>query len=249
MNFVVFGGRSPIAISISKSLAESGHEVTHITRSNSDQIKNIFAGFKINILEINLENEINSLEVWTKLLNSKLIDGVVFAQRYRGAQDDIKSMFQCDVITPYSMMKEYCSRESPRIKKVLILTSPAAHRIIKEQGFPYHATKAALLHLVKYLAAGSLGNVLANAISPASYVLKERNESFYKTNHNYFKLLSENIPSGSFSEVDDISLAAKFLLLNASSSFNGMEIVIDGGLSIIDQSNLMNRFINLDSKF
>ena len=249
MKVVVFGGNSPIAISISKILAKNGVHVMHVTRNISVNLEKMLQEQNIEIISLDLEKEELAISLWTQIINSADISGIVFAQRYRGDVENFHNMFQCDIITPFKLIKIWCAHNSLSVKKLLMLTSPASEKIISSQGFPYHATKSAVLQLVKYIAAGNLGQVTSNAICPSSFVFKERAKQFYETNNNYFNSISSSIPSKGFTQVEEISIAAKFLMLDAPTSINGMNLIIDGGLSVLDPSNLMEKFIHLDSKF
>jgi NAD(P)-dependent dehydrogenase (short-subunit alcohol dehydrogenase family) len=79
-------------------------------------------------------------------------------------------------------------------------------------------------------------------------VYKHRAKDFYEKNIDYFNEVSHTIPAGRYTQVEDIAITAEFLLIHAPSTINGLEITIDGGLSTLDQSNLIDRFNPLGKK-
>lgn len=240
MNTVVFGGRSEIAVAISQKLTMSNSHVFHVSRSDNDPDNFEFNKSGISCLKMDLADEKESLRIWRDLITGIGIDSVVFAQRYRGEQENFSKMYQCDVLTPYKLVEELCKIDKSIEKRVILFTSPAVKQVLESQNFYYHATKSALSVMNKYFASGLLGNLISNAICPSSYVYKKRSEDFYEKNLNYFKKVSDIIPSGRYTQVDDIAIMTEFLLIHAPCTINGLEITIDGGLSIIDPSQIIN---------
>jgi len=249
MKIVVFGGHSPIAIAISKKLAASRVNTIHVSRNPQTIMQNSFSKSDVQFISIDLENEIEANKIWTKLIDSTKIDGVVFAQRYRGNLNNFNEMLQCDVITPFRLIEELCAKQNADNKRILLFTSPASDLIIPSQGFPYHATKTVILSMMKYFASGRVGNVTANAICPSSYVYKERARAFYEKNKSYYSGIESCIPSKNFTQVEEIATLVNFLMIKASTSINGQQFMLDGGLSVLDHSHLIDKFIPLDDKF
>lgn len=248
MNVVVFGGHSPIAVAISKKLAASKVNVTHVSRNPQGYLRDSFSNNEVHLISINLEDVISAKKIWAKLVVSKKIDGVIFAQRFRGDLKNFHNMLTCDVITPFELVKDLCLIQNDTNKKILLFTSPASSKTIGSQDFPYHVTKAAILSMMKYLASGVMINVTANAVCPGSYVFKERARDFYEKNNQYFTEIQSHIPSHQFTQVEEIATLVEFLMIKAPNSINGQEIVVDGGLLTLDQSYLLDKFIPQDNK-
>jgi len=248
MNLIVFGGRSPIAVAISQKLASSNSHVFHVSRS-----ENLLEGVGLNDLKISnvkmdLEDEKESLRIWRDLVNENQINSVVFAHRFRGDLENFSKMFQCDVVTPFKLVQEWGKTKTSQVKRVLFFTSPASKQIIHSQNFQYHAIKSAISSMNKYFASGKIESLISNAICPSSYVYKTRAADFYEKNFNYFEKVSQTIPSGRYTQIDDLAITAEFLLIHAPSTINGLEINVDGGLSTLDHSSLIDRFNPLGEK-
>lgn len=86
----------------------------------------------------------------------------------------------------------------------------------------YSMTKAAIIHLTKYLTAHyAASNIIANTISPGG-IYAGQSEDFVA---NYV----DKTPSGRMAAVDDIGSLAEYLSLDSSNHLNGQNITVDGG--------------------
>jgi len=248
MNIVVFGGSSSIAIAISKKLAKSNLKVFHVSRSGNLPGEVEHNCSKISSLKMDLADENQSLKIWKDLISRIEIHSIVFAQRYHGDTENFLKMYQCDVVTPFKLVEELCRFNKDVERRIIFFTSPGGRLVLQSQNFQYHATKSAISIMNKYFASGVIENLISNAICPSSFVYKSRAEDFYKKNVDYFKRVSSAIPSRRYTQIDDIAIMAEFLLIRAPNTINGLEITLDGGLSALDHSNIINRFNPLDKK-
>ncbi len=114
----------------------------------------------------------------------------------------------------------------------MLATSPAAERVVDDQDFQYHASKAAISQLVRY---GSVNfakhNMRVNGVNPGTFVYKDRATSFYAEHPEVFELVRRVVPLGQMSRIQDIASLATFLLSTNSSNVSGQILTIDGGLS------------------
>lgn len=95
------------------------------------------------------------------------------------------------------------------------------------ENYSYSASKAAIHHLTRHLAATLAPSILVNAIAPGpfptkmmKFVLDERSEEIENAN-----------PLGRVGRPEDIDGVVTFLLSNASSYITGAVIPLDGGLT------------------
>ena len=70
MKFLVFGGSSPIATAISKSLA-AVDQVWHVTRKITESIQNQFIGMNVKLLELDLNSPQNFTDDFSEMLLKK----------------------------------------------------------------------------------------------------------------------------------------------------------------------------------
>lgn len=241
MSALVYGGRSPIALEICKQLAGTGHEVHLVTRVRDEAI---VALAKENgcseVHECNLEDSTKSIELALKI-DSQVggLDAVAFAHRYRSDVSAPLKQYSVEVYTPYEILKALATRERSPQCAIVLLTSPAAHSVVGDQDFQYHASKAALSQLVRF---GSVRfasqNMRVNGLSPGSFIFKQRAAEFYAKNPQIVDRANKLIPLSRMGTVGEIASVAHFLLSKQSSYLNGQILEADGGLANIDPASL-----------
>lgn len=241
MSALVYGGRSPIALEICKQLAGTGHEVHLVTRVRDEAI---VALAKENgcseVHECNLEDSTKSTALAIKI-DSQVggLDAVAFAHRYRSDVSAPLKQYSVEVYTPYEILKALATRERSPQCAIVLLTSPAAHSVVGDQDFQYHASKAALSQLVRF---GSVRfasqNMRVNGLSPGSFIFKQRAAEFYAKNPQIVDRANKLIPLSRMGTVGEIASVAHFLLSKQSSYLNGQILEADGGLANIDPASL-----------
>ena len=241
MSALVYGGRSPIALEICKQLAGAGHEVHLVTRVRDEAI---VALAKENgcseVHECNLEDSAKSIELTLKI-DSQVggLDSVAFAHRYRSEVATPIKQYSVEVYTPYEILKALATRERNQNCAVVLMTSPAAHSVVGDQDFQYHASKAALSQLVRFGAVRFASrNIRVNGLSPGSFIFKQRAADFYAKNPQIVDRANKLIPLSRMGTVGEIASVALFLLSNQSSYMNGQILEVDGGLSTLDPASL-----------
>lgn len=90
----------------------------------------------------------------------------------------------------------------------------------------YNATKAALIHLTRTLAAELAPGVRVNAIAPG-LVKTDMARALWEPNE---EAMARAVPAGRLGEPDDIASAAVFLASDAASWITGHTLVVDGGM-------------------
>ena len=234
MSAVVYGGRSPIALELCRQLADTGHEVHLVTRVRDESIVNL--GRENGCAEIH-ECDLETLDKSIALANEiddKVggLDAVAFMHRYRSSSPDPFKQFAIEVNTPYQILVNLTKRVRSSQCSIVLATSPAAERVVDDQDFQYHASKAAISQLVRY---GSVNfaknNIRVNGVNPGTFVYKDRAASFYAEHPEVFELVKRVVPLGRMSNIQEIASVATFLLSAKTSNVNGQIINIDGGLS------------------
>ena len=241
MSALVYGGRSPIALEICKQLADTGHEVHLVTRVRDVAIANLAK--ENNCAEVHqgdLEDSAKSIELALKI-DSQVggLDAVAFAHRYRSDVSAPLKQYSVEVYAPYEILKALAAGERSSQCAVVFLTSPAAHSVVGDQDFQYHASKAALSQLVRF---GSVRfasqNMRVNGLSPGSFIFKQRAAEFYTKNPQIVDRANKLIPLSRMGTVGEIASVAYFLLSKQSSYLNGQILEADGGLANIDPASL-----------
>lgn len=231
---IIFGGRSPTALVLCKQLAGIGHKVHLITRVKDEEM--IRLAKENNCLEVHqcdLEDLSKSTGLVQKIDNeSNELSAVAFFHRYRSKTSDPFKQFAVEVNTPYEIIVQLSKQTRSRQCAIVLVTSPAAQKIVEDQDFNYHASKAAIQQLVRFSAVRfAKHNLRVNGVNPGTYVYKSRAASFYAEHPEIISRVKREVPLGRMSNVGEIATVTKFLLSEESSFINGEIINIDGGLS------------------
>jgi 3-oxoacyl-[acyl-carrier protein] reductase len=109
----------------------------------------------------------------------------------------------------------------------------------------YHAAKAALSNLTRYMAVeGGKVGIRVNAVAPGFIVQDEHRERFLSANNGDYREAAEFChPGGKVGSSDDIARAVVFLSSDDARFISGQEITVDGGLTIQEPSSLVLRRI------
>lgn len=240
MNALVYGGRSPIALEICKQLAGAGHEVHLVTRVRDEAIVTLAKENGCSeVHECNLEDSAKSIALALRI--DKQVGGleaVAFVHRYRSAISDPLKEYLVDVYTPYQILEAIASQHRDHECAVMLTISPSARSIVGDQGFQYHASKAALSQLVRFGAVRFASRkIRVNGLSPG-FIFKQRAAEFYANNPQITDRANKLIPLARMGTVSDIASVALFLLTEQSGYINGQILEVDGGISILDQAFL-----------
>ena len=234
MSVLVFGGRSPIALALCKQLTESGREVHLVTRKVDTELQTIASKLKIsNLHQCNLFDTESVIDLVSKIdEEGNSLRGVAFLHRYRESQRNPIDQHIVEVITPFKILESLAKNSRNSELAVVLASSPAATKVVPDQDFQYHASKAAIEQLVRFSSVRFAENKMrTNGINPGTYVYKERASNFYRENPDVLKNAERLIPLGRIATVDEIAAVAMFLLSDQSSFINGTVITIDGGHS------------------
>lgn len=122
----------------------------------------------------------------------------------------------------------------------IISVSSVAALVVTHDAPSYHASKAALIQLTRYLAvnAGPLG-VRVNCVLPGFIVKDEHRPRFEAGDNAPYRALAEGAhPVRRTGRSDEIAQAVLFLASEQASFINGEAIVVDGGLTLQEPFNL-----------
>ena len=101
--------------------------------------------------------------------------------------------------------------------------------LTKPSSIVYQASKAAVIHMTKYMAVyWAKDNIRVNCISPGPFLQRDIPEKMPE----FAKRISQKVPMGRFGHAHEIKGAAIFLASEASSFVTGQNIVVDGGWTI-----------------
>ena len=229
---VVVGGAGGIGSEISDVLRHRGDGVLVVGRSSTSEIQ----------ITSDLTTDVGR-NYLVKEIGRRKIDNLIFAHRYRGenAKKDFDVTFNAvvDVI-------EKCEPIFSRHAAIVVLSSIAARQILDEQSCMYHASRAALESMTRFLAV-KMGpdGVRVNCILPTT-LIKRTNSDFFCEGNPVHDLIANVTPLKRMGHARDIANLVEFLCSSRASFITGQSFVVDGGLSIVNQEAIARRLTNLE---
>jgi len=233
-NYISFvtGGTRGIGSEIVSVLRQRGDRVFTLSRRQSDSDDHI---------SVDLSSQEQIIEVANKVGRRK-IDNLVFCHRYRGddGQQDLRVSFEAIHHVVETLKSRLSSRSS-----IVIIGSIASQTILDEQSFAYHGSRAALENLARYLSVrlGTSGT-RCNCVMPTTLV-KPENKEFFSRNNPVRQLIEEITPLNRMGTALDIAHLVEFLCSDKASYISGQSIVVDGGLSAVNQESIARRLAGL----
>lgn len=211
---LVFGGNSGIGAIISKNLKARGDKVYTASRRPSS----------------------NKNHLVYDLFNPKKndifgsVDYLVFSQRYRGThvgeEHDLMVKAPIDFLSVNDQIQ-------PHLSSIVFLGSTAGDRFIEEQDCHYHATRAGVEAMVRYLAV-DLGpnNTRVNCVLTTT-IVKPENADFFSKHSKARSTIEMITPIGRMGDANDVANAVEFFLSSKSSFITGQSLMVDGGAGIL----------------
>ena len=124
----------------------------------------------------------------------------------------------------YELLKAAGSADQPA--KVINIGSIDGRKLNPWETYSYHASKAAILHLTKRMAARLIrDNIVVTAIAPGAF-----QSDMNKAARDYGDAVAKNIPSKRIGSAEDMAGAAVFLASRAGDYVVGSTLTVDGGI-------------------
>ncbi len=246
-HIVIIGGSSPLGLACAHAFALLGKTVSIVCGSNSNELE--IQPSLIHTYHYDLER-LDSLPSLFSQLRSERgdVSCLVFFQRYRGIGDAWQGEYSVSLRATQVLIDEFSvpSSEVPG-RSIVITSSPADAKVALEQPVSYHATKAALVQMVRYYAV-ALGprGIRVNGVQPA-IILKPRSAEFYAQHPALVRLYQRITPLGRMGIPEDIAGAVIFLCSPAAGFITGQTLIVDGGLSLHEAASLARISSRLDS--
>ncbi len=165
--------------------------------------------------------------------------GIVCMQRARADGD----AWELELSTSLSATREIIEASAPLFGsnggRIVLIGSIATDHIAREQPLSYHVCKAGLEQMMRYYAV-VLGEqkICVNMVSPG-IILKPEARDFYKQQENLLALYRRIVPLKRMGVSGDVSALIRLLLREDVGYLTGQNIVLDGGMSLLWQENVM----------
>lgn len=245
-HYVVVGGTTGSGRALVRALAARGEHVTVIGRHRPPEADSC-PGVNVELVDITRDAE-TVAAIERSAGRSGGLNHLVLYQRYRGDGDRWAGELEV-TLTATKRLVDCCAPHFRRGRNQAIVAvgSGASRFVLAEQPVGYHAAKAALLQMIRYYAV-TLGpqGVRANVVSPDT-VIKDESRHVYEANRGLTGLYEAITPLGRMGTSEDVAGVVQFLCSEAASFVTGLDVVIDGGLSLVGQAAVARQAAGLGS--
>jgi len=237
---LVIGGTRGLGKETVKQFNEEGHKLTVLARAKPTDIdhdnKNLF------YIEADLNDESAYLKRILAAVESRgKLNYLIFLQRYRGEGDcwqgELDVTLHATRVIIDQLKNGYIHVARPD-SSIVMVSSMAGKFATNSQPLSYAVAKAGLNQMVQHYAA-ELGpkGIRVNAVSPCSFI-KEESRQYYLENNELHELYQRIIPLRRMCNAKDVANVISFLCSEKSAFISGQNIIVDGGLSVINHESL-----------
>ncbi len=237
MNILITGVSRGVGIEICRILLEQGHSIYGISRTHTDEFKNLENKYKEQVyfksLDLSNGNNVNA-EIFKNFIGKNPIHG--FVNNAASAYDDIisnlnldrlKEMYEVNVFTPMMMIK-YVLRNMLLYKvkgSIVHISSISAHTGYKGLAM-YASSKGAIEAFSKNTARewGQLG-IRSNVVVPGFMETAMSSTLSYEQKDRIYNRTSLKIATS----ISSVAETVAFLLSDKAHSITGQNIHVDNG--------------------
>lgn len=250
---LITGGAQGIGKNITRAFGEENAIViiSDINKEKGMQTKTEFikSGINCDFIWIDLSKKNAALQLIEKIKRKyNRLDIVINNARSGKRIDFFKENDESweDGIAVTLRVAFFISQEAIKLMKnqnfgCIVNISSVIANLVSSDAAIYHISKAGIQQMTRYLAlqAGKY-NIRVNDVMPGKIVRNEDRERFEREDNKTYKnavLYCQSLKR--IGTPDDIAKAVLFLASDDASFITGQSIVVDGGLSLSEQSNLV----------
>jgi NAD(P)-dependent dehydrogenase (short-subunit alcohol dehydrogenase family) len=169
---------------------------------------------------------------------------VAFFQRYRGDGDRWHGELRTSLFGTKNVIDALLGDFKLKNCSIVVVSSVNAWLISKGATVGYHVAKACLNQLVRdYAWLVGPRQIRVNSVSPGTFIKRET-EQFFAEAQPLTTLRAQLIPLRRLGAAEEVADAVFFLASAKSSIITGQNVVVDGGLSLVYQEELVRHSAN-----
>ncbi len=236
MKVFVTGSTQGIGKAIAQAFVARGDEViVHCTNDidKAERVRKELGASQAVVADLGIETEVSSLVQKTDGVDCLILNASVQHKEswLEVSAETFAQQFQVNVKSTLRLMQDYFPAMKERgFGRIVTIGSVNQHRVHPELTV-YSATKCAVMSMVKNIAKQvAKYGVTVNNVSPGA-IATPRNAEVHQ-NPERCKAVEEIIPLGRFGKAEEIADAVLLLCSKEGEYMTGIDIVIDGGMSL-----------------
>jgi len=240
---IIFGGRSPIALSCVEFLATS-QRVILVSRRADAELTDFLKQFPaVSLVTADLQKSGDGARVIEMAYSSHHhITSIAFFQRYRAALENNFNHHMAVEIWSINEVLDAVRTFKPsdaRIQ-VLVSSSPAASRVVIDQDLNYHIVKSGQEAIVRYQAVAlARHNISINAVRIGSVVIKQRALNYWNSIPETLDTLRSLTPSQKVPTSELVGETFAKILMADIHGITGQIFTADEGFDLRDSIQMV----------
>lgn len=249
---IVFGGRSPIALSCAISLANT-QQVFLVTRKIDDVLQNEVAHLPaITLIEGDLDKVGAAHSIILKIYEQGFEPtALAFLQRYRpSGESSFEEHSWVEIWSIAESLETVARLKAPSTAvNVVLSSSPAAHKVVDDQDLAYHVVKAGQEALTRFFGAKLQSHgVFVNAVRVGSLVIKSRAQKYWDSIPSVVRGLERLSPTGHILTSAEVGARLAGLVSSSVTGLSGQVFTVDGGFGLLDGAQLARAALDLQAE-
>ncbi len=247
---IVFGGRSPIALSCAISLART-QQVFLVTRKIDEALLGEIVSFPaITPVEADLAR-VGSAESVVEGVYKRGLEptALAFVQRYRpSGEPSFEEHSQVELWSITETLEAIGRLKAPSISVNVVLTSsPAAYKFVSDQDVTYHVVKAGQEAVSRFYSVKlRRSRVSINTVRIGSLVVKPRAQKYWDSIASVLKGLGALSPAGKVPTSSEVGESVAQLISPSMYGLTGQIFTLDGGYSMLDGAQLAKAALEMN---
>lgn len=249
MHTVLVGGSKGLGRVLAKQFLKNGHQVSILARTPPNP--EIMAEERISFFSTDLSTpfEVVKDSLLKMIDKNGLVDNLIFLQRSRLGSAEREKNWESEIQIMLQSTRLIIDCLAQSFSKVggsiVMMTSMGGATYVDSQPIEYGVCKAGINQMVRHycVVLGKLG-IRVNGVSCFSFI-KDSSRDYFNRNIHVQGVVRKVVPLGRMADAADIANVVRFLCSPDASFVSGQIVVVDGGLSALNQETIAFRVADM----